>query len=193
MPLIVDKEAVRHEILMAFEACISDKPIDRISLRDIAARAGMTHPKLLNYYHSKEDLVLAYCVYAKRYMTEHCEHWFAEHQASDFASPLDCMNAFMHYVAEGGTTESRPNATVQTYVLAKYNGEIQQMVVSEFESWRIVMLSCLRQIYGDVVSEAQAEAMMILITGTFICNYTGALTGAINKNIVSAFEPLMNK
>ena len=52
MPLIVDKEAVRHEILMAFEACISDKPIDRISLRDIAARAGMTHPKLLNYYHS---------------------------------------------------------------------------------------------------------------------------------------------
>ena len=60
MPLIVDKEAVRHEILMAFEACISDKPIDRISLRDIAARAGMTHPKLLNYYHSKDDLVLAY-------------------------------------------------------------------------------------------------------------------------------------
>ena len=193
MPLIVDKDAVRQKILMAFEACIADKPIDRISLRDIAARAGMTHPKLLNYYRSKEDLVLAYCVYAKRYMTEHCERWFAAHQASDFASPLDCMNAFMCYVAEGGAAENRPNATVQTYVLAKYNGEIQQMVVSEFESWRIVMLSCLRQIYGDAVSETQAEAMMILITGTFICNYTGALTGTINKNILSAFEPLMNK
>ncbi len=30
-------------------------------------------------------------------------------------------------------------------------------------------------------------------TGTFIYNYTDALTGTINKNILSAFEPLMNK
>ncbi len=175
MPLIVDKDAVRSEILSAFEACLADKPMDRITLRDIAAQAGITHPKLLNYFQSKDDLVLAYCKYAKRYMTQHCEQWFSTHRAEDFSSPLDCMNAFMQYVAEGGSTENRPQATMQTYVLAKYNGDIQKMVSGEFAEWRGIMLNCLKEIYGDCVFPAQAEAMMILITGTFVCNYTGAL------------------
>ena len=35
MPLIVDKEAVRKEILMAFERCIEKKPMTKITLRDI--------------------------------------------------------------------------------------------------------------------------------------------------------------
>lgn len=192
MPLVVDKDTVRSEILSAFEACLADKPMDRITLRDIAAQAGMTHPKLLNYFQSKDDLVLAYCEYAKRYMTQHCEQWFAAHKSKDFSSPLDCMNAFMQYVAEGGSTENRPQATMQTYVLAKYNGEIQKMVSGEFAEWRDIMLTCLKEIYGDCVSSAQAEAMMILITGTFVCNYTGALTGEINPAILSAFRPLMD-
>ena len=191
MPLIVDKEAVRGEILAAFEACLASKPMDRITLRDIAAQAGMTHPKLLNYFQNKEELVLAYCEYAKRYMTQHCEAWFAAHQAETFPSPLACMNAFMRYVAEGGHTESRPQATMQTYVLAKYNGEVQAMVAGEFAEWRGIMLKCLKGIYGDSVSPAQAEAMMVLITGTFVCNYTGALTGQINSEILSAFRPLL--
>ncbi len=193
MPLIVDKDAVRGQILAALEACIVDKPLDRISLRDIAARAGMTHPKLLHYFPNKDALVLAYCEYAKCYMSEHCRQWFDAHKASDFASPLACMNAFMSYVAEGGAEETRPNATVQTYVLAKYNGDIRQMVAGEFAEWREVMLACLRELYGDAVAPDQAEAMMILITGTFICNYTGALTGHINKNILSAIKPLLEE
>ena len=193
MPLIVDKEAVRAAILSAFEACLEEKPMECVSLRDIAARAGMTHPKLLHYFHSRDELVLAYCEYARRYMTEHCEAWFRAHQASDYASPLDCMNAFMQYVAEGGTTENRPRATMQTDVLAKYNGDIQRMVSEEFASWRETMLACLKGIYGERVQTAQAEAMMILITGTFVCNYTGALTGKINSEILSAFLPLAEK
>ena len=40
MPLIVDKEAVRREILMAFERCIEKKPMTKITLRDIAEEAG---------------------------------------------------------------------------------------------------------------------------------------------------------
>lgn len=193
MPLIVDKDAVRAQILSAFEVCLADKPMGRVTLRDIAARAGMTHPKLLNYFGSKEELVLAYCEYAQCYMTQHCEAWFGTHRAADFDSPLDCMNAFMQYVAEGGNRENRPQATMQTYVLAKYNGEIQAMVAGEFAQWRDVMLKCLNGIYGDSISSAQAEAMMILITGTFVCNYTGALTGKINAAILSAFRPLIEE
>ena len=44
MPLIVDKEAVRMEILMAFERCIEKKPMTKITLRDIAGRPGCRIP-----------------------------------------------------------------------------------------------------------------------------------------------------
>ncbi len=39
-------------------------------------------------------------------------------------------------------------------------------------------------IYGPEVGHREAEAMMILIAGTFICNYNGALTGEISDNII---------
>lgn len=97
----------------------------------------------------------------------------------------------MRYVSEGGTEENRPKATLQTYVLVKYNRDMQQIISGEFESWRNTMLDCLKKIYGDAVQMAQAEAMMILITETFVCNYTGALTGNINSEILSAFIPLI--
>ena len=193
MPLIVNKAVVRQEILYAFEKCIEDKPIENITLRDIASKANMTHPKLLNYFDSKEDIVLSYCEYAKNYMSSHCEAWFKKHTLNDFNSPLDCLNAFMAYVANDGTTENRPKATIQTYILAKYNGKIEKMVKEEFTLWRTVMLKCLTEIYKDKINEDQAEAMMILITGTFVCNYTQALTGKINNNILSTFIPLYNE
>ena len=37
---------------------------------------------------------------------------------------------------------------------------------------------------GSQAGEKEAEAMMILISGTFICNYNRALTGEINSDII---------
>ena len=95
MPLIVDKEAVRMEILMAFERCIEKKPMTKITLRDIAEEAGMSHPKLLHYFESRDDLVVSYLRYTKDYMTEKCKAWFAAHPRADYESNLAYMNAFM--------------------------------------------------------------------------------------------------
>lgn len=53
MPIIVDRDQIRRDILMAFQRCIERKPMMNVSLRDIAAEAGMSHAKLLNYFESK--------------------------------------------------------------------------------------------------------------------------------------------
>ena len=184
MPLIVDKEAVRKEILMAFERCIEKKPMTKITLRDIAEEAGMSHPKLLHYFESRDDLVVSYLRYTKDYMTEKCKLWFATHPRTDYDSNLAYMNAFMAYVAKGDPEEKRPNATTQTYVLAHYSDAVADLVKGEFREWRETMEQCLAAIYGPEVGRHEAEAMMILIAGTFICNYNGALTGEISDNII---------
>lgn len=75
MPIIVDKEKVRMDILLAFQRCIEKKPIDKVTLRDIAAEAGMSHPKLLNYFESKDALILSYVKYTREYMSKHCMEW----------------------------------------------------------------------------------------------------------------------
>lgn len=192
MPLIVDKDAVRRDILMAFQRCINKKPMTNISLRDIAAEAGMSHAKLLNYFENKEELVLSYLRYTREFMTEKCVAWFNEHPRADYGTNLEYMNAFMSYVARGKAGEIRPNATTQTYVLAHYNERVEELVKGEFAEWRSVMEQCLKQIYGDKVGAREAEAMMILIAGTFICNYNGVLTGNISDNILDSFRALLD-
>ena len=184
MPLIVDHAAVRRGILMAFQKCLETKPITEVTLRDIAAAAGMSHSRLLYYFENRRELVLEYVRFTRDYMTEKCVEWFAEHPRQDYGSNLDYMNAFMEYVAAGRPGEKRPSATTQTYVLAHYDAEVAQLVMSEFAQWRQVMEKCLVDVYGGEVGAREAEAMMILIAGTFICNYNNALTGAINDNII---------
>ena len=65
MPIIVDRDQIRRDILMAFQRCIERKPMMNVSLRDIAAEAGMSHAKLLNYFESRNDLILAYVRYTR--------------------------------------------------------------------------------------------------------------------------------
>ncbi|MFR0796654.1 MAG: hypothetical protein ACLSHG_10510 [Oscillospiraceae bacterium] len=48
--------------------------------------AGMSHAKLLNYFESKNDLILAYVRYTREYMSEKCSQWFAGHDRADYAS-----------------------------------------------------------------------------------------------------------
>ncbi len=88
MPIIVDRDQIRRDILMAFQRCIERKPMMNVSLRDIAAEAGMSHAKLLNYFESKNDLILAYVRYTREYMSEKCSQWFAGHDRADYDSNL---------------------------------------------------------------------------------------------------------
>ena len=190
MPAIVNHDEMRMQILEAFQHCIVSKPVTQVSLRDIAAEAGMSHAKLLYYFKNKQELIVSYVKYTKDYMTEKCVAWFEEHPRADYESNLAYMNAFMQYVAGGKEGEIRPNATTQTYVLAHYSEEIGRLVRAEFLEWRTIMEQCLVRIYGQEVGAAEAEAMMILISGAFICNYNGALTGNINDRIISCLANL---
>lgn len=78
----------------------------------------------------------------------------------------------------------RTNVTTQTYVMSRYNARIAALVRDEFREWRETMEKCLKGVYGEEAGRKEAEAMMIVIAGTFICNYNNALTGEINGNIL---------
>lgn len=190
MPQTIDKDKVRMDILRAFEKCMESEPMAMVSLRDIAKVAGMSHANLLNYFDSKEDLIISYVRCARDFVSDKCRRWFASHDREDYDSNLSYMNDLMSYVAEGKLGETRPIATIQTYAIANYNSGISAIIREEFDEWHNVMTEYLTEVYGPEVGSKEAEAMMILIAGTFICNYTGALTGDINHNIIGTLGVL---
>ena len=57
MPAIIDHDAVKMNILAAFQSCIEERTITQIPLRMVAERAGMSHSKLLYYFKSKHELL----------------------------------------------------------------------------------------------------------------------------------------
>ena len=191
MPLIVDREKVRMDILMAFERCMEDTPMMNVSLRDIAKEAGMSHANLLNYFSSKNDLVFSYITYVRDFVSKICVDWFATHSRKRYKSNINYLNAFMSYVAENKFGENRPGALAQIYVLTHYDKDIAELVKKEFISWRKVMEEALISVYGEEVGKKEAEAMVILIVGTLICNYCDVHTGRIQDSLVSQFGPLV--
>jgi AcrR family transcriptional regulator len=189
MPLVVDKEEVQKNIIDAFQECIKVKPLAAISMRDVAKQAHMSHQRLLYYFHDKNDLVYSYVRYAKDFFSDKCMEWFDKNEKKESETKKDYINRFLKYVAEFGSDENRPNATVQIYVMAQYDQKIFAMVQEMFTYWKKTMKECLIKIYGDDVGEKEAEAMMILISGTFLCNYNQVLSGNINAEIL---ECIMN-
>lgn len=190
MPVVVDREQVKKDILLAFERCMVTIPMANVSLRDIAKEAGMSHANLLNYFTSKDDLIVSYVKYVQAFIGDRCKEWFATHSRKRYKSNLSYLNAFMAYVANGKAGEKRPNATTQIYVLARYNPAIAALIEEEFAEWRKVMEDCLVKVYGDEVGKKEAEVMTILVAGTFICNYNHVLTGKVNDNIIGLFGNL---
>lgn len=191
MPKIVDREKMREEILAAFEKCIEDKPISSISLRDIAKVAHVTHPTLLNYFSTKEDIITAYCERTKLDMVSLFEKWFQEHDPNDYDSALAYLDAFTYYVAEGSQSEERSYGRIQNIVMARYNQNIWKSITEEAVNLRSMLDRCLKKYYGDRIETANVEALSIFITGIYACRYCKTLTGTINKNMVSQFLKLV--
>ena len=152
----------------------------------------MSHANLLNYFNSKDDLVLSYIKYVRDFVSQICIDWFETHSRKRYKSNINYLNAFMSYVAENNFGDKRPSALSQIYVLTHYNSEIAALVKEEFADWRKVMEDALIKVYGGEVGKKEAEAMVLLIVGTLIANYCDVHTGRISGSIVSSFENLLD-
>lgn len=189
MPLVVDKENIKQEILQAFERCIAQKPLLNITLRDIAKEAGMSHGKLLHYFTNKDELIMCYVSYSKDCLSQKCEQWFRANDFSGYPTKASYLNAFLQHVAEIRENETR--TIIQLYVLGRYNPKVAAVVKADFDEWLAVIKRCLVEKFGKSMTGAEAEAMMIIIAGIFICNYNNALTGSINENILGSIAKII--
>ena len=51
----------------------------------------------------------------------------------------------------------------------------------------------MKKVYGDRIGSEEAEALIVVIAGLFVCSYSGSLTGKINSNVLSYFLNLQDQ
>ncbi|MGI6218006.1 MAG: TetR/AcrR family transcriptional regulator [Coriobacteriales bacterium] len=190
MPAIIDKESVREDILMAFRKCIDKKPIDKITLRDVAEEAGISHAKLLYYFNSRDEMVHEYMRFSRGYLIDKYEKWFDEHPRSNYKTDSDYFNDLFDYAAIGEARETQLNSIIQTYVLSHYDDAAKNLLEEEYGAWLDTLRRCLKKAFGKDCSTESAESIMVVLSGLFICRYNGALTGELNGQIMSQLTKL---
>ncbi len=72
----------------------------------------------------------------------------------------DYLNVFLEYCDHAKDGETRPTATVQTYVLAKHNDDINRMIHKEFMELKALMKRCLVSSFWEEVKDEDTEFMM---------------------------------
>lgn len=166
MPKIVDIDSERQNILLGFQRCAQTKPFNEVSVRDIAASAGISHSKIFNYYRSRDEIIIAYA----RYIAERYSQAF-ESVVAQIPGEADSNKALLQnlirklYEIDSESILERLYA--QIYILGQYDAHMKQVVMEAFDEWRHSLRRMLQKHFSDV-SDSQVRAALILVEGISI-------------------------
>ncbi len=187
MPLIVDRAQIEKDIVLAFHECMTEKPITKISMREIASRAKMSHAKILYYFESKEQLLLAYVNFVTNKYVDFFHQWLIDIREKQlhYANGKECINLLLKETINlDHCTYTSP--FVQIYILGQFNDDIKSKIEQTYASWRHGINNILYELYGTSMEET-AEALLVLIEGLFLYTLNDTIT---NEHIESLIDNL---
>ncbi|EDZ49045.1 transcriptional regulator, TetR family, putative (plasmid) [Bacillus cereus AH1134] len=172
MPLIVDREQVRQEILHALQQCLEEKPLLKVSMRDIAAKAKIAHSKINYYFNTKEKLLLAYIeFFAISYQSE-IEYWYIKYKQNNANLNESSQTIVKHFIKDMVLISHQKQswAFTQISTMGQYNTEIRSAIKNVYNDWRESIKRVLEEIYRgeDDHMVYKAEAVLIIIDGLLI-------------------------
>lgn len=176
------KSEIETKVIEALQECIKTKALFNISMRDLAETSGMSHQRILYHFKSKEQVILSYVEYVKDFFLKKCLDWFQYNKKGVEENNKCYLDRFFNYVSSESQSKDIPNATMQIYVMGKYDCNISIMIKKVYEEWKEAMKKCLVDVLGDEADLRLAESMMIIITGIFLCNYNEVLSTKGNYN-----------
>ena len=176
MPLIVDKEAIKMEIMRAFQRLSEQRPLTAISLREIAAEAGMSHSKILRYFSDKNSLLVACVHWASGLMYEQTENWFDSHHLADFPDKTSYLDAFFLFFQTNQSRDLRPRDVVMTCALSAYSNEIRRAAAEEFSRMNSLFFSRFSKEFGKAISPEEVQTISVLFYGIFFSRFNGTIS-----------------
>lgn len=171
MPLIVDKEKIKMEILDAYNRLTDERPATDISLREIAKEAGMSHSKVLRYFGNKNSLNIAAVHRAGQMLCDQVTEWFETRQREEFPDDKAYLNAFFHSISESRDVLITPKKIVLTTALASYSVELQIAVREELDHIFSVLKEQLVTKYEKGLSIEEIYAVFFMYFGIYYVGF----------------------
>lgn len=171
MPLIVDKEKIKMEILDAYNRLSDERPVTDISLREISKEAGMSHSKVLRYFGTKNSLYIAAVHRAGQMLCEQVAKWFEKRDREEFPDGRAYLNAFFHSVSESRNLLITPKKIIMTTALASYNEELRTAVREELDHILSVLKEQLATKYEKEISKEEIHVMFFMYFGIYYVGF----------------------
>lgn len=171
MPLIVDKEKIKMEILDAYNRLSDERPATDISLREISKEAGMSHSKVLRYFGNKNSLNIAAVHRAGQMLCAQITEWFEKREREEFPDDKSYLNAFFHSISESRNLLITPKKIILTTALASYSEELQIAVREELDHIFSVLKECLETKYGKGLSNEEIYVVLFMYFGIYYVGF----------------------
>lgn len=176
MPLIVDKEAIKLDVMQAFQRLSEQRPLTAISLREIAAEAGMSHSKILRYFSDKNSLLVACVHWAGGFLYEQAAKWFDAHHFAEYPSRAAYLDAFLLHFQTNQPSGVSPRDVVMTCALSAYSDEIRSAATEEFSRMNDLFCGCLSKEFGRELSREEVLTISVLFFGIYFSRFNGTIT-----------------
>lgn len=165
MPLVVNKESIRQEILLAFQQCTQHKPLTKVNMREIAAQAGISHAKILCYFETKQQLILSYV----DYVTDLYGTLFTGQAQKARQAEKRTTEQIHQFLADlvKQTIALDDGRYAQISALGKFDEAIHAKLQRLNKTWQTGMNDLLAVLYGQPM-RGFAEVLLFLMDGILV-------------------------
>ncbi len=154
------QEEKRTRILDALHGCLTEKPFDQTSIKDIARAAGVNHGLLHYYFRSKEDILLHYIDHVIGRYKAMFEQWLMEKQAEGIAGKK-LTAAFFDFMNDRITLDRQLSMVfIEIWEIAVYNPAVRDRLRRAYREWMEALAFILA---GATADPAAAKRISIAI------------------------------
>lgn len=193
MPQIVNKDEIRISIMETFMRLSAERPLTAISLRDIAAAAGMSHSKILRYFESKNALLVSCINWVSQLIIDDVAHWFESHRLKDYSCSQEYLDSFFEYFQAEDKTDLKPRDVVMSCALGAYSPEIKAAVKDAFSRLDELLSFKLSTEFGSAISQEEITAVSVLFSGIYFAKFNESIPSGRICRPVSHMGKLLSR
>jgi AcrR family transcriptional regulator len=158
------QEEKRTRILDALHICLTEKPFDQTSIKDIARVAGVNHGLLHYYFRSKEDILLHYIDHVIGRYKAMFEQWLMKKQAEGIAGK-DLAAAFFNFMNDRITLDRQLSMVfIEIWEIAVYNPIVRNRLRRAYREW----MDALAFILGGATDDPAAARRISIAIVAFL-------------------------
>lgn len=167
MPAIVDKDSMRQQIRRGFEAALEEKQLAQISMRDVAAKVGISHQRIYYYYKNKEALIRDYISGLAELSTSEAYRWKDKITARPGITAEWVIGTLIEVVAKINYEKGHTRALIQIYAYGEYDPSVKDIIKTMYKKWEEMLADVLFSVTNREMTQ-EAAAILALIEGMFV-------------------------